>query len=87
MTADAFQVGLGLVLKAVVLWNTRYLDATVAQLRGGNRHRGRGRGPLLSAHDRHINFLGHYLFNIKASGLGQGLRPFRDPDAVEEAED
>jgi hypothetical protein len=27
--------------------------------------------------------LGRYLFNIKASGPGQGLRPLRDPDAVE----
>ncbi|MFC9220326.1 hypothetical protein ACFT8W_05935 [Streptomyces hygroscopicus] len=33
--------------------------------------------------DRHVNFLGRYLFNIKASGPGQGLRPLRDPDAVE----
>jgi hypothetical protein len=24
--------------------------------------------------DRHINFLGRYLFNIKASGPGQDLR-------------
>ncbi|GHJ26709.1 hypothetical protein TPA0910_11420 [Streptomyces hygroscopicus subsp. sporocinereus] len=37
--------------------------------------------------DRHINFLGRYLFNIKASGPGQGLRPLRDPDAVEDDAD
>ncbi|MFF2439362.1 hypothetical protein ACFVU4_35300 [Streptomyces sp. NPDC058107] len=37
--------------------------------------------------DRHINFLGRYLFNIQASGPGQGLRPFWDPDAVEDDED
>lgn len=37
--------------------------------------------------DRHINFLGRYLFNIKASGPGQGLRPFRDPDAAEDDEE
>ena len=34
--------------------------------------------------DRHITFLGRYLFNIKASGPGQGLRPFRDRDAIED---
>ncbi|MGW7688380.1 hypothetical protein ACWGMA_05720 [Streptomyces asiaticus] len=34
--------------------------------------------------DWHINFLGRYLFNITASGPGQGLRPFRDPDAAED---
>jgi hypothetical protein len=37
--------------------------------------------------DRHINFLGRYLFNIKASTPGQGLRPLRDPDAAEDADD
>jgi hypothetical protein len=37
--------------------------------------------------DRHINFLGRYLFNIKASGPGQDLRPFRDPNASEDDED
>ncbi|GHF75706.1 hypothetical protein GCM10010218_65800 [Streptomyces mashuensis] len=35
---------------------------------------------------RHINFPGRYLFNIKASGPGQGLRPLRDPDAAQEDE-
>lgn len=37
--------------------------------------------------DRHINFLGRYPFNIKASGPGQGLRPFRDPEGAEDEED
>ncbi|WSI68044.1 hypothetical protein OG471_41105 [Streptomyces sp. NBC_01336] len=35
----------------------------------------------------HINFLGRYLFNIKASGPGHGLRPFRDPEAFADDED
>ncbi|MFH8804617.1 hypothetical protein ACH4F6_34520 [Streptomyces sp. NPDC017936] len=33
--------------------------------------------------DRHINFLGRHLFTGKGSGPGQGLRPFRKPDAAE----
>ncbi|MFJ8075523.1 hypothetical protein ACIQ7Q_16675 [Streptomyces sp. NPDC096176] len=33
--------------------------------------------------DRHVNFLGRCLCNIKARGPGRGLRPFRDPDAVD----
>lgn len=37
--------------------------------------------------DRHINFLGRYLFNITASGPGRGPRPLRDPDATEPDED
>ncbi|WP_406210773.1 hypothetical protein OG331_45990 [Streptomyces sp. NBC_01017] len=36
---------------------------------------------------RHIDFLGRYLFNSKAGGPGQGLCPFRDPDAAEDDED
>ncbi|MDP5315718.1 DUF4158 domain-containing protein [Streptomyces poriferorum] len=35
----------------------------------------------------HINFLGRYLFNIKASGPGHDLRPFRDPEAFADDED
>lgn len=37
--------------------------------------------------DRHINFLGRYLFHITASGSGQGLRPFRDPDTPEDGDE
>ncbi|MEU0374134.1 hypothetical protein ABZ070_28555 [Streptomyces sp. NPDC006283] len=37
--------------------------------------------------NRHINFLGRYLFDIEDSGPGQGLRAFRDPDAVEDIND
>ncbi|MYX34512.1 MULTISPECIES: hypothetical protein [unclassified Streptomyces] len=37
--------------------------------------------------DRHTNFLSRYLFDIKASGPGQGPRPFRDPDAAEADEE
>ena len=42
---------------------------------------------LCSLKDRHINFQGRYLFRITASGSSQDLRPFRDPDAVEDDED
>ncbi|WP_406097334.1 hypothetical protein [Kitasatospora purpeofusca] len=48
---------------------------------------GTGDARLSPLKDRHINFLGRYLFNIKASGPGQGLRPFRDPDAAEDDEE
>lgn len=37
--------------------------------------------------DRHNDFLGRYLFNIEAGGPGLGLRPFRDSDAIKDAED
>lgn len=70
------------------LWNTRYLDAAVAQLRAeGHDLKDEDVARLSPLKDRHINFLGRYLFNIKATGPGQGLRPFRDPDADEEEND
>ncbi|WTJ48512.1 transposase (plasmid) [Streptomyces atratus] len=40
--------------------------------------------PLKNAH---INFLGRYLFNIAASGPAQGLRPLRDPDEADPADE
>lgn len=79
---------LGLVLNAAVLWNTRYLDAAVARLRAeGHDVKDKDVARRSPLKDRHINFLGRYLFNIKASGSGQGLRPFRDPDAAEDDEE
>jgi TnpA family transposase len=53
---------LGLVLNAVVLWNTRYLDAAVAQLRAeGHDIKDEDVTRLSPLKDRHINFLGRYL--------------------------
>ncbi|MFF4749273.1 hypothetical protein ACWD5R_30930 [Streptomyces sp. NPDC002514] len=37
--------------------------------------------------DRYINIPGRSLFNIEDSARSQGLRPFRDTDAVEDAGD
>lgn len=76
---------LGLVLNAVVLWTTRCLDAAVAQLRaGGHDITDEDVARLSPLKNRHIDFLGRCLFNITVSGPGRGLRPFRDPDAVED---
>ncbi len=61
----------GLVLNAVVLWTTRYIDAAVARL-----------SPLKH---RNLNVLGRYSFT--ASVPREGLRPLRDPDAVELGDD
>ncbi|MFE3140152.1 hypothetical protein [Streptomyces scopuliridis] len=41
---------------------------------------------LFPLRDRHINFRGRCLFSIRASGPGQGLRPFRDPKDEENGE-
>ena len=72
---------LGLVVNAVVLWNTRYLDAALA--------RARTSGTLVNPEDierlsplllDHINVLGRYEFNLKKSIRQGKLRPLRDPD-------
>ncbi|WP_218172479.1 Tn3 family transposase [Streptomyces atratus] len=63
------------------------LDAAVARLRAeGHDIKDEDVARLSPLKDRHINFLRRYLFNIKASAPGQGLRPFRDPDAAEDDE-
>jgi hypothetical protein len=70
---------LGLVLNCVVLWNTRYMDAAVAQLRASGR--------MISEDDlarispfihRHINVLGRYFFAIPEEVQRGELRPLRD---------
>ncbi|MEU1011811.1 Tn3 family transposase [Streptomyces sp. NPDC005890] len=68
--------------------DTRYLDAAVARLRAeGHDTKDEDVARPSPLKDRHINFLGRYLFNIKASGPDQGLRPFRVSDAGEDDED
>lgn len=73
---------LGLVLNAVVLWTTRYLDAAVAQLRAeGHEIRDEDVARLSPLKHKNLNVLGRYSFT--ASQPVDGLRPLRDPDAVD----
>ena len=68
---------LGLVLNAVVLWNTRYTDAALAQLRAQGYPVLDGDAARLSPlGDTHLNVHGRYTFTPPA---GEGLRPLRDP--------
>jgi len=76
---------LGLVLNAIVLWNTRYLDAALAQLRLDGYPVKDADVERLSplTHD-HINLLGRYHFT-KPDNRGDGrLRPLRDPRTAED---
>ncbi|MBC9713484.1 Tn3 family transposase [Streptomyces sp. TRM66268-LWL] len=77
------QIGaLGLVLNAVVLFNTRYMDAAVNQLRAdGFDVRDEDVARLSPFVRQHINMLGRYSFQLP--DLPGGLRPLRDPDAVD----
>jgi hypothetical protein len=73
---------LGLVLNAVILWTTRYIDAAVAQLRAeGHEIRDEDVARLSPLKHRNLNVLGRYSFTASVPAAGS-LRPLRDPDAV-----
>src|SRR5438105_6700389 len=73
---------LGLVLNAIVLWNTRYMDLAVAQLRArGMELQEADIGRLSSLGFRHVNVLGRYAFTLPEPGR---LRRLRDPEAVDD---
>lgn len=73
---------LGLVLNAVVLWTTKYIDAAVAQLRAeGHEISDADVARLSPLKFKNLNVLGRYSFT--PSTPRQGLRPLRDPDAPE----
>jgi TnpA family transposase len=77
---------LGLVLNAITLWNTVYLDHAIDQLRAAGY-------PVLDADlerlspymRRHINFHGHYFF--ARPDLRGNRRALRDPDAPDDDSD
>jgi hypothetical protein len=78
---------LGLVLNAIVLWTTRYTDATVAQLQAeGHEIRDKDIARLSPLKHRNLNLLGRYSFTASTPAAGT-LRPLRDPDAPELDED
>jgi TnpA family transposase len=73
---------LGLVLNAVALWTTRYLDAAVEQLRAaGHEIADEDAARLSPLRHRHVNFLGRYSFT--PSGPHDQLRRLRDPNATD----
>jgi TnpA family transposase len=77
------QIGaLGLVLNALVLFNTRYMDAAVVQLRAeGFDVREQDIARLSPFVRHHVNMLGRYSFLLPE--MPGGLRPLRDPYRAE----
>jgi len=75
------QIGaLGLVLNALVLFNTRYMDAAVSQLRAdGFDVRNQDVARLSPLGTNHINVLGRYHFSLPDSIARGEFRPLRDP--------
>ncbi len=80
------RAALGLVLNAVVLWNTRYLDAIVENLcsSSGQPVREEDVARLSPLGHAHLNCLGRYAFTSQP--LTQ-LRPLRDPAAPDSEDD
>ncbi len=73
---------LGLVLNALVLFNTRYMDAAVTQLRAdGFEVREEDVARLSPFVRHHVNMLGRYSFQLP--DLPGGLRPLRDKYAAD----
>jgi TnpA family transposase len=77
---------LGLVLNAIVLWNTRYMDAALLRLHAeGYPVRDEDVERLWPLGHEHINLLGRYHFAL-AEPLARGrLRPLREPAAGADA--
>lgn len=76
---------LGLVLNALVLFNTRYMDAAVDRLRvDGFEVRDKDVARLSPFVRHHVNMLGRYSFQLP--DLPGGLRPLRDKNAAADEE-
>lgn len=73
---------LGLVVNIIVLWNTIYMDAALAQLRQEGFEVLDGDVARLSPfiHERHINLLGRYSFAVPEAVTRGELRPLRNPN-------
>jgi hypothetical protein len=72
---------LGLVVNMIVLWNTIYMDAALAQLRAeGFKVRNEDVARLSPLSHEHINMLGRYSFSVPEEVERGELRPLRDPN-------
>ena len=78
---------LGLVLNAVALWNTLYLDKAISYLQGSGievRDEDLARvSPLMHGH---VRVLGRYHFRLDESVAEGHMRPLRDPVEIDEFE-
>ncbi len=78
---------LGLVVNVIVLWNTRYIQAAIEQLRTTNQLKTEVLARLSPLGFQHINMLGRYQFSL-AEPLKQGqLRNLRQPEELEKFDD
>jgi Tn3 transposase DDE domain len=74
---------LGLVVNAIILWNTIYMDAALDQLRAeGFDVRDADVARLSPLGHEHINMLGRYAFTLPEPVARGELRPLRSPAAL-----
>ena len=75
---------LGLILNCIVLWNTRYMNAALDQLRARDYLVLDEDVARLSPFARdHLNVVGNDTFALPDLG-DAGFRPLRDPDAADD---
>lgn len=71
---------LGLVVNALILWNTFYMDRALNHLRAQGREvLPEDKARLWPLGHEHLNVLGQYHFELDESLRGGGVRPLRDP--------
>ena len=79
---------LGLVVNAIVLWNTLYMEAALTQMRAeGLAVQAADVARLSPLVHKHINFQGRYSFALSEAVAHGELRPLRHPDERSEEEE
>jgi hypothetical protein len=74
-----------LVVNAIVLWNTMYMEAALNQLRAeGMEVKPEDVARLSPLIHQHINFQGRYSFALAEAVARGGFRPLRDPSEQDE---
>jgi len=79
---------LGLIVNAVVVWNSRYLQAVLDWLEVVDESpKPEDVARLSPLRFEHINMLGRYHFDLHDEAKHGGMRPLRDPDTLETFEE
>jgi hypothetical protein len=87
ITPDGMELGaLGVVVNALVLWTTRYMDKAIAHLRSeGVAVKPEDVARLSPLASKYFNVLGRYHFTVTDDAVRRGeLRSLRNPNAFEQ---
>ncbi|AFZ00606.1 Tn3 family transposase [Calothrix sp. PCC 6303] len=78
---------LGLVVNALVLWNTYYMDAALTSIGLQQSINQEDIARLSPLGHSHVNMLGRYQFSLPLAVMQGEMRPLRDPNDPNEQED